>query len=153
LLWRRWDDRPLMIVVMLNPSTVDASIDDPTILRVIVLATAAGCGGFVVVNAFALRSSAPELLRADPAGSVGPENDDHIRAIVRLVGSGPRLVAWGANVGWKELAFRTAELSALVGPDVLCWATTQAGHPKHPLARGLHRIPDGTLPMPYPWPA
>jgi hypothetical protein len=141
-----------MLVVMLNPSTADETIDDPTILRVIGFAQAAGCGSFVVVNAFGLRTPKAKLLRADPLGSVGPANDDHIRAIVELVGAGPRVVAWGANVRWKELAFRVPAVRALVGTDVLCWATTQAGHPKHPLARGLHRIPDGTLPAAYRWP-
>ena len=33
LLTRRWDDRPLMAWVMLNPSTADARTDDATITR------------------------------------------------------------------------------------------------------------------------
>ena len=32
-LGRRWDDRSPVLFVMLNPSTADADIDDPTIRR------------------------------------------------------------------------------------------------------------------------
>ena len=44
-LWRRWDELlPTMVWVMLNPSTADATEDDPTIRRCIGFAKREGCG-------------------------------------------------------------------------------------------------------------
>src|SRR5437870_2889354 len=63
-----------LVWVMLNPSTADAEVDDPTIRRVMKFTEASDCGLAIVVNLFALRSPSPKALRghADP---VGPDND------------------------------------------------------------------------------
>src|SRR5690606_18576726 len=62
------------VFVMLNPSTADASEDDPTIRRCIGFAKEWGCTGLTVANLYALRSTDPKGLwkHRDP---VGPEND------------------------------------------------------------------------------
>lgn len=73
-LHRQWDDtKRNVLFIMLNPSTADASHDDPTIRRCIGFAKSWGFGGLHVVNLYALRSTDPkELLKAsDP---VGPDN-------------------------------------------------------------------------------
>ena len=46
-LWRKWADGPQVLFVMLNPSTADESVDDPTIRRCISFAKAWGfdCNG------------------------------------------------------------------------------------------------------------
>lgn len=78
-LWRVWDrSRPIVNFVMLNPSTADEILNDPTVERCERRARRMAFGGVIVTNAFALRSTNPKGLRtvADP---VGPENDDHIR--------------------------------------------------------------------------
>ena len=52
-LWRRWDpERPLVMIIGLNPSTADACQDDPTIRRCIGFARVWGYGGLVVTNLF-----------------------------------------------------------------------------------------------------
>jgi len=65
-LLRVWDDRlPLLIIVMLNPSTADAERDDPTVLALIHFAKLWGYGGLRIVNLFAWRASQPaEMLKA-----------------------------------------------------------------------------------------
>src|SRR3954454_15761859 len=61
--------------IMLNPSTADATNDDPTIRRCIGFARQWGCGRLAVLNLFAVRATDPaEMKRADDP--VGPENRD-----------------------------------------------------------------------------
>lgn len=66
--WEAEKDR--VAFIMLNPSTADASKDDPTIRRCIGFAKAWGFGGLIVGNLFALRSTDPKALygHKDPVG-------------------------------------------------------------------------------------
>ena len=60
-LWRTWDDvRPVVMFIMLNPSTADATADDPTIRRCIGFAHDWGYGGVRVGNLFAWRTPYPQ---------------------------------------------------------------------------------------------
>jgi hypothetical protein len=68
-LWRRvGESRRRVLFVMLNPSTADAIVDDPTIRRCMGFARTWGFGELEVCNLFAYRSPCPSaLLRpADP---------------------------------------------------------------------------------------
>lgn len=76
-LWRWWDDqKPMACWIMLNPSTADASEDDPTIRKCIGFTKRwdeAGLyelGGIMVVNLFAFRATQPADLRRHHAFSV-----------------------------------------------------------------------------------
>jgi hypothetical protein len=95
LLRRTWDAKlPRALIVMLNPSTADAEIDDATIRSCIRLCKALGYGSFEVVNLFALRATDPDEL-AKAADPVGPGNDSSIeRAIGRC---DIAVCAWGAH--------------------------------------------------------
>lgn len=89
-----------------------------------------GFGGIVVVNLFAYRSTDPAFL--DPHHEPTLKNDEYIAAAVR---SCQRIVAcWGAWPGAKE---RGQEVLALLKhemvAEVLCFGTTQEGHPRHPV--------------------
>lgn len=79
VLERQWRAAaPAMTLVMLNPSTADASKDDPTITRCIGFALREAYGGIRVLNLFALRATDPgELAKA--ADPIGPDNDVHLR--------------------------------------------------------------------------
>ena len=62
-LWRDWDWQGFANRVMfvgLNPSTADATNDDPTIRRCVRFATDWGFGGLVMVNLFAYRATDPD---------------------------------------------------------------------------------------------
>lgn len=117
--------------VMLNPSTADATMDDPTIRRCIGFARRWGYRQLNVANLFAWRATDPVELTSvkDP---VGGKNEDHVRAVV--ASSDKVICAWGAlgaymdqdltTIGWMDKE-----------PDVklMCLGMTKHGHPRHPL--------------------
>lgn len=133
-LWRIWDaDRHPTAFVMLNPSTADASVDDPTIRRCMGFARSWGAGGIVVVNLHAYRATDPRDLMAAAGRGVdviGPDNDAHVRAVFSVVDS--VVFAWGAATLGPGVARRVRE-ALPPGVEVSCLGVTKHGHPRHPL--------------------
>lgn len=85
--------RGTVLFVMLNPSTADSSIDDPTIRRCIGFARAWDYERLEVGNLFAWRATDPDELDSadDP---VGPDNDRHLAELA--AGAALVVAAWGA---------------------------------------------------------
>ncbi len=116
-----------VLFIMLNPSTADAELDDPTIRRCIGFARRWGFQELVVANLFAWRATDPrELKRAsDP---VGPENDEHL---IALSGDADAVIAaWGVHGGYKN---RNWVVRRLLRGTVEHLGLTKQGHPRHPL--------------------
>lgn len=135
---RRWADGPAATFIMLNPSTADATLDDPTIRKCIGFAKRWKMGGIFVVNLFALRSTNPDALKThvDP---VGIENGVVIHdAVVR---SRVVIVAWGTKGNLMNRDDKIIELLEMVGRDPLCLGITKGGFPKHPLYVSYETIP------------
>ena len=127
--WPNFDDGRSAMFVMLNPSTADAEVDDPTIRRCVGFAKALGYGGLSVVNLFAYRATDPkDLLKAGDAMH-GPRNQEVIEKTAR--DAGIIICAWGAckAADWQ------AEIVQgwLVGHDLFALGFTKSGHPRHPL--------------------
>lgn len=129
---RSWGEPGFKVVnfIMLNPSTADASIDDPTIRRCIGFAKSWGYGGLVVTNLFAFRATDPmQLYHADdPIGSL---NDEYI---ARWAGGANLVVAaWGAlgviNGRWAEVLDGLRKRGIV--PHYI--KLTMSGFPGHPL--------------------
>lgn len=152
---RIWDEgKPLLVVCMLNPSDADAERDDPTILVLIWFATLWGYGGLLVVNLFAFRTSRPaELFSALERGGdvVGRQTGAYIEDALTYAEQhgGKVLVAWGNGGGdsdgrddWFVSRARSAHKC-----DLICLGTTRSQMPKHPMARGKHRIPRDQQPI------
>jgi len=137
-LWRECGPADARVAfVMLNPSTADATRDDPTIRRVIGFARSWGYGSVEVVNLFAYRAPYPRILRTVP-DPIGPQNDRYLVQAVRRA----QLVvaAWGTG----HLPGRDRAVIGLLGESLYCLGTTQGGCPRHPLyVRG------GIVPAPY----
>lgn len=136
---RRWAEGALLAVCMLNPSTANESVDDPTIRRVMAFAKRAGFCGIDVVNLFAYRSAKPEVLRAAARQGqdiIGELNDAHIRNAAQ--DAGVIALAWGA-ASLAELrrgdvvALALRRMSRATNLQVKCWGMTRGGHPAHPL--------------------
>lgn len=129
-LLRRWGRGPTIYWIMLNPSTADASLDDPTIRRCRGYSELWGYGGMEVFNLFAFRATHPvELLVAsDP---VGPMNDHYLAQIP--VKDSRIIVAWG-NYGhlFPDRVNRVWWVLGGFG-EIECLGFTKNGQPRHPL--------------------
>ena len=122
------------LFIMLNPSTADARINDPTIRRCMGFAQRWGYAELMVANLFAYRSTDPaELREADDP--VGEHNDQAITGLAAL--ADVVICAWG-NAGalaYRDLA--VLDLLAAAGADQPRTAAlainATSRHPKHPL--------------------
>ena len=156
---RWWSDEPRALICMANPSYAGADKNDPTIHNIIRLTRPLlGCGGFTVVNWEPYIATSPaDLYRwRDEASKSTPDLVRAVRAenllrIRRLSQSAYiRIMAWGDIVPFTPHGSQTKLAMSLDGAeDVYCFGTTRSGAPKHPLARGKSRIPDGTRPVIY----
>ena len=126
LLSRRWADGDAVAWIMLNPSTADAEIDDPTIRRCIGFSKVWGYGGLYVVNVYAYRATKPEILKTatDP---IGPDHGLHFSAALHR--SALHIAAWGACKHAK-INHVLPYLSSYV---IHCLGVTADGSPRHPL--------------------
>ncbi|MBB5413679.1 hypothetical protein HDG34_007657 [Paraburkholderia sp. HC6.4b] len=118
------------LFVMLNPSTADATADDPTVRRCKAFAYRWGCNGIAVVNLYALRSPSPADLwrHADP---VGPDNDMWLRIAAREHET--VIFAWGANSKLDRVREVYAIFCGAPHRRILSLGTTKDGSPRHPL--------------------
>lgn len=125
---RTWDiGKPTIAFIMLNPSTADATTNDPTVRRCIDYAKRWGYGTLLVGNIFALRSTEPQQLY-EHAEPIGPENDEHLRLIH---GEAKRTVAaWGANGTFGD---RGETVAQMLDGNLHAFDTTKEGQPIHPL--------------------
>lgn len=130
-LWRLWGDPDCLVNwIMLNPSTADATQDDPTIRRCVGFARAWGYGGIVVTNLFALRATDPKEIRRaeDP---IGAGND--LELIATGKASAIVVAAWGNHGAYLGRAHQVCQLLEPDGVALHALATTQTGQPAHPL--------------------
>lgn len=145
--WNMWTDdgKPVLdgagaqlgepktcLFVMLNPSTADGDVDDPTIRRCVGFAKVWQYDRVEIVNLFAFRATKPEALFAlshadDP---VGWKNQEYVMRAVRE--ADVIVCAWGAHGGYlgqneTVLGWIETEKTFSIGP------LTKNGHPPHPL--------------------
>lgn len=144
LLWRIWDrSRPLLGIIMLNPSRADEGSDDPTTLQNANRARRAGYGGIVQGNLYSHIATDPRALkRADYPG----RDRRNWEALDRIGRACPDiLLAWGAHAvpvhGRETIAALREHVPA---PRLLTLGIIGNGMPRHPL-----RVPSATPYMPW----
>lgn len=131
LLWRCWDARrPAANFLMLNPSTADETVLDPTCARARDYAERWGYGSLLVTNLFAWRATDPRAMRSAEE-PVGAGNDAAILSAARAA----KLVvcAWGnhgAHLG-RSARVRLSLRGAGIALHVL--RLNAGGEPAHPL--------------------
>lgn len=126
---RRWGPEDPVVFVMLNPSTADASQDDPTVRRCIAYAKSWGYGGLTVLNIFALRSTDPNALYSHP-DPTGPWND----AAIKDAAKGRDVCcAWGEHGKYLNRGSAVLTLLRGIAKRLGYLKLNSGGEPAHPL--------------------
>lgn len=139
-LLRRWEggNGKFVTFVMLNPSTADHLLEDPTIRRCCLYAKDWGYSGIIILNIFAYRDTDPKNMKAYHA-PVGPDNDWHILEVSRREDVGLVIAAWGSH--GIHLG-RSEEVRKLLSNiDLHCLQLTNSGQPGHPLYLKKNLLP------------
>jgi hypothetical protein len=130
-LGRQWGDGPNALFVMLNPSTADEYVLDPTLRRCQNYAEQWGFDGFLVCNLFALRSTDPRVMLRDPE-PIGPENDAYIRLTAEACDM--IVCGWGNHGTHMGRAGEVMEILRSAGEEKIhALSVTKSGQPGHPL--------------------
>lgn len=129
---RTWAPGPLVMFLLMNPSTADIAVDDPTVAKCGRLARRWGYGGLLIGNVFAYRATDQSQL-AKVADPVGPLNSHHLAAMAR-------------HAALIVCAFGTPKVASLLphGPIIArtlhdhghklhALRLSKAGRPYHPL--------------------
>jgi hypothetical protein len=127
----------ILVGVGLNPSTATAFKNDPTIKRGIGFASRWGCGLYVMLNAYAYRSTDPKRMwhaaDIESLDVVGEHNDAAIALVLgSLEDEDTALAAWGAHAR-PDRVRRLAELAEQARVSFVCLGTNKDGSPGHPL--------------------
>lgn len=151
-LTRRWGDGPTALWIGTNPSVADTERDDPTILRETHFSRSWGYGGFVKVNLYPIVTPDMATCRIWAAGAA-PGCTDEVSAelarnatvIVREAKTAAIVMAaWGA-IAWDDDWVRC--IVRAINRPLYCLGTTANGAPIHPMARGVHRVPNDQQPV------
>ncbi len=136
-LWRIWGPDPHALFIGLNPSTADASLDDPTIRRCTHFTNRLGLRRFGMGNLFAFKSTDPRFLSIRSRKGleiIGPDNDMMLGDMISK--ADVIIPCWGALGGLDN---RDRKVMAMIkrrakpGVVPLCLTTTLGGFPRHPL--------------------
>lgn len=118
-----------------------------------------GFGGYVAVNLYPWCSAQPadvyRIVHEIYAGCDWAARDElHYANLPAVVAAAKRahqvFVCWGAiarDDAWIEHVIEEIQCGEAPWPDLWCWGKTAAGAPKHPMARGPHRIPADQAPI------
>lgn len=152
-LTREWDQsRARVLFIMLNPSTADATVDDPTIRRCMGFACGWGFGSLEVVNLSPIRSSDPEeVLRHRTQDDARAYHHNRWTIISAAERAGLIIYAWGAHKAIEKhhlawYLFDTSNTRNGYRRDHLyakarVLGTTKTGAPRHPLYLRRDAVP------------
>jgi hypothetical protein len=133
---RRWlgdsfPDRYIVFIGM-NPSTADATVDDPTCAREWTFARREGLSAMVKCNVGDYRATDPKALLLPGVDAVSPAN---LPAIRQAAGGAEKVVLCHGKLN-KALAAAGREIVEALrsdGVELWCFGTNGDGSPKHPL--------------------
>jgi hypothetical protein len=149
---REFGPGPTVCYIGHNPSDAAEDKEDPTSHAFAHFAKGNGFGRYVTVNLYSFIAPDPAVCRAwarwednGPDWYARDEMHENCDRVVREAKKADRVVAcWGAlaqDDAWVEHVVEAVMTGIEPWPDIYCLGTTNSGAPKHPLARGVHRIP------------
>ena len=155
---RQWGPGPHACIIGHNPSTADGAGDDPTSRWWNDWFQLFGFGGYVAVNLYPWCSAKPADVykRVDDIdrGDWSARDDLYYTNLDVLRMEAKRadqvFVCWGAiarDCMWVDHVIEEIQTGEAPWPDLWCWGTTAIGAPKHPMARGKHRIAKDQKPI------
>lgn len=150
---RRWGDGERAVICGANPSKAGADTNDPTIWRAMTLLRVRGFGEFIMLNWETYIATDPKDMRSyrdlrsvAESRRVTERNLDTISGISACVDT--RFVAWGNLVPRVPQTSKVLKALSLDGMAPLyAFGLTKDGSPKHPMARGTHRVRDDWEPV------
>ena len=148
---RWWADGPRALICGCNPSKAGWPESDPTVHRIVDLCRALDLPGFTLVNWCPYIATDPEdmrnwraRMRRDHPVGLHRINADNLNMILMLSRTAAvRIAAWGRLLPFTPTETLLA-LSANGRHRTYAFGRTKDGSPKHPMARGKHRIVPGT---------
>lgn len=130
---RMWGTGEPLVFVGLNPSTADATTDDPTIRKCMKFARREAAPGLVMLNLFAWRSPSPAILKKVMLAkrcAVGPECDQWLK----IECAGRRVVAcWGAHGRLANRDVAVYRILQSAAREIVCFGSNGDSTPVHPL--------------------
>jgi hypothetical protein len=132
--WKK--SKPQLLIIGINPSTADASQDDPTIRRLTQFAQANGFGGFLMLNLFAYRASKTHVLRdkihvVSLEHIIGPENDKYLKTNIKKADK--VICMWGRYAKLPSIN-RAMKVYDMIPKDKrFCFGYNNDDSPTHPL--------------------
>lgn len=149
---RTWSDGPRACVIGCNPSKANAHQEDPTTLWLIDWFWRHGFGGYDLGNLYPFCTSSPKKCReivdglyaGNDFGARDALHYQNLPAVIEMAKSASQVfVCWGAiawDNSWIEEVVEGVQGGVEPYPNLWCWGLTKSGAPKHPMARGVHRI-------------
>lgn len=144
LLWRNVSPfAAFAAFAMLNPSTANARLGDPTVARCLGYAGALQ-QPLLIWNLFGLVATNPAALGTvdDP---IGPHNNDAIDLALTL--AEPTIAAWGVGGNLHGRALQVQRRAGMAGAELHILKLTKGGEPGHPLY-----LPARLRPQPWDYP-
>lgn len=128
-LWRIWDEsKPLVMFIGLNPSTANATSDDPTIRRVKAIARNLGYGGVYMMNCFPFVTAYPKELQKGYSIESQYRNFNDLQYIADKCSI--VIFAWG---NFKAVDKNMVDVLTTYFPNAKALHINKNGSPKHPL--------------------
>jgi|SRR5262245_52103981 len=121
------------VFVLLNPSTADAFVLDPTVTRCISFARSWGYGVLEVVNIFALRATDPRELRRVQVDRRGDDPIATSQLLSACAGAARVVAGWGRHGTLSSRGNIIKATLRLNGVKLHHLGLNKDGSPKHPL--------------------
>lgn len=148
---RSWGSGPRAFVIGCNPSDASHLKEDPTSRWMTRWFQHHGFGGYDLGNLYPFISPHPKVCRhlvdSIETGRWDVRDDLHFVNLPHVTAKAKAahkvFVCWGAiawDAVWIDHVVEQIQTGEGPYPDLWCWGKTGSGAPKHPLARGKHRM-------------